>query len=72
MKKSTQIIGIFYGKSKAGRAYRVLYLMDCESSDTDAFEGRRCYEAFAPADLPFAVGQNIDIVCHKGEAIVIE
>lgn len=72
MKKTTQIIGIFYGKSKAGKPYRVLYLMDTEIVDTDAFEGRKCYSAFAPADLPFAVGQNVDIVCHKGETIVID
>lgn len=72
MKKTTQIIGIFYGKSKIGKSYRVLHLMDTETVDTDAFEGRKCYTAFAPADLPFAVGQTVDIVCHKGEAIVIE
>ena len=72
MKKTTQIIGIFYGKSKTGKAYRVLYLIDTDTVDTDSFEGRKCYTAFAPADLPFAVGQTVDIVCHKGEAIVIE
>lgn len=71
MKKSTQIIGIFYGKSKAGKAYRVLYLIECDTFDTDAFEGQHCYEAFAPADVPFSVGQIVDIVVHKGEAIVI-
>lgn len=71
MTKTTQIIGIFYGKSKVGKSYRVLYLMDTETVDSDAFEGRKCYTAFAPADVPFAVGQNVDIVYHKGEAIVI-
>lgn len=71
MKRIVQIIGIYYGKSKAGKAYRVLYLTDVADDDTDVFEGRKCYTAFAPADLPFAVGQTVDIVCHKGEAIVI-
>ena len=72
MKKTTQIIGIFYGKSKTGKEYRVLYLIDTDTLDTDVFEGRKCYTAFAPAGSPFAVGQTVDIVCHKGEAIVIE
>lgn len=71
MTKTVQIIGIFYGKSKTGKAYRVLYLMDTEAVDTDSFEGRKCYTAFAPADVSFAVGQTVDIVYHKGEAIVI-
>lgn len=71
MKRNVQIIGIYYGKSKAGKAYRVLYLTDVSEYETDVFVGRKCYTAFAPADLPFAVGQTIDIVCHKGEAIVI-
>ena len=71
MKRIVQIIGIYYGKSKAGKAYRVLYLTDVADEDTDVFEGRKCYTAFAPADLPFSVGQTVDIVCHKGEAIVI-
>lgn len=71
MKRIVQIIGIYYGKSKAGKAYRVLYLTDVADEDTDVFEGRKCYTAFAPADLSCAVGQTIDIVCHKGETIVI-
>lgn len=71
MKKTTQIIGIFYGKSKTGKDYRLLYLIDTDTLDTDVFDGRKCYTAFAPADLPFSVGQTVDIVCHKGEAIVI-
>lgn len=72
MKRTVKIIGIYYGKSKAGKAYRVLYLADVASADTDVFEGRKCYTAFAPADLQCDVGQDVDIVCHKGEAIVIE
>lgn len=72
MLKTTQIIGIFYGKSKTGKDYRVLYLIDTDTLDTDVFEGRRCYTAFAPAGTSFSVGQKVDIVCHKGEAIVID
>lgn len=71
MTKTTQIIGIFYGKSKSGKPYRVLYLMDTDTVDTDVFEGRKCYTAFAPADVAYAVGQTVDIVHHKGESIVI-
>lgn len=71
MKKTTEIIGIFYGRSDSGKAYRVLYLIDTVSNDTDVFEGRKCYTAFAPRDLPFAIGQCVDIVIHKGDAIVI-
>ena len=72
MRKTTKIIGIFHGKSKAGKDYRILYLIDDDVDDTDVFEGRKCYTAFAPAGLPFAVGQTVDIVCHKGESIVID
>lgn len=71
MRKTTEIIGIFYGKSKSGREFRVLYLIDVDVLETDVFEGRKCYTAFAPAGSLFAVGQTVDIVCHKGEAIVI-
>ena len=71
MKKSTQIIGIFYGKSKTGKEFRVLYLIDTDTLDIDVFEGRKCYTAFAPPGSLFAVGQTVDIVYHKGEAIVI-
>lgn len=71
MKKSVEIIGIFYGKSKAGKDYRVLYLIDHEPFYTDTFEGQSCYKTYAPSDLACAVGQIIDIVYHKGEAIVI-
>lgn len=71
MKRKVEIIGIYYGKSKSGKAYRVLYLIDVADDDRDVFDGRKCYTAFAPADLPFLVGQTVDIVCHKGEAIVI-
>lgn len=72
MKRIVQIIGIYYGKSKSGKAYRVLYLTDVADDDTEVFEGRKCYTAFAPTDHSFAVGQTVDIVCHKGEAIVID
>ena len=72
MRKTTEIIGIFYGKSKIGKDYRVLYLIDVDVYDTDVFEGRKCYTAFAPDGSPFAVGQTVDIVCLKGEAIVID
>lgn len=72
MRKTTEIIGIFYGKSKTGKDYRVLHLIDVDVHETDVFEGRKCYTAFAPAGAPFAVGQTVDIVCHKGEAIVID
>lgn len=71
MKRIVKIIGIYYGKSKSGKAYRVLYLTDVADDDSDVFEGRKCYTAFAPADLPFEVGQTVDIVFHKGESIVI-
>lgn len=72
MRKTTEIIGIFYGKSKTGKDYRVLYLIDVDVDESDVFEGRKCYTAFAPAGLPYAVGKIVDIVCHKGEAIVID
>lgn len=71
MKKTTQIIGIFYGKSRTGKEYRVLYLIDTDTLDTDVFVGRKCYTAFAPDGSSFAVGQTVDIVCHKGESLVI-
>ena len=71
MRKTTEIIGIFYGKSKTGKDYRVLYLIDVDVDESDFFEGRKCYTAFAPAGLLYAVGKTVEIVCHKGEAIVI-
>lgn len=71
-KTITEIIGIFYGISRSGKDYRVLYLIDVDTHETDAFEGRKCYSVFAPSGSPFAVGQKVDIVCHKGEAIIIE
>lgn len=72
MTRTTEIIGIFYGKSKTGKDYRVLHLIDVDLHETDVFEGRKCYTAFAPVGSHFAVGQKVDIVCHKGEAIVID
>ena len=36
MKKTTQIIGIFYGKSKTGKEYRVLYLIEQVCAGLDA------------------------------------
>lgn len=72
MIRTTEIIGIFYGKSKTGKDFRVLNLIDVDLHETDVFEGRKCYTAFAPAGSHFEVGQKIDIVCHKGEAIVID
>lgn len=71
MKKTTEITGIFYGKSKSGKPYRVLYLVDNETSRSDNFEGCKTYFAFAPDNETYVVGQVVDIVCHKGEAIVI-
>ena len=72
MKKTTQVIGIFYGKSKTGKDYRVLYLIDTDILDTDVFEGRKCYTAIAPAGSSYVVGQTVDIFCYKGEAILID
>lgn len=75
MKKTTKIIGIYYGKSKTGKSYRILYLVDTEvvdREDSDVFEGQKCYTAFAPSGFTYEVGQIVDIVCHKGEAIVID
>lgn len=71
MKHEVVITGIFYGTSKSGNPYRLLYLEDSESESTERFEGRRTYNAFAPAKGNFAVGDVIDIILHKGEAIVI-
>lgn len=71
MKHEVVVIGIYYGTSKAGKSYRVLYLEDCDASDSNVFEGRRCYTAFAPADKPYCVGGTTEIILHKGEAIVI-
>ena len=75
MRKTTKIIGIYHGKSKTGKDYCVLYLIDTEvvdPRDFDVFEGQKCYTAFAPSGSLYAVGQTVDIVCHKGEAIVID
>lgn len=71
MKHEVVIIGILYGTSKAGNPYRLLYLEDTESVSNDRFEGRRTYNTFAPSKGNFAVGDVIDIILHKGEAIVI-
>lgn len=71
MKHEVVVIGIYYGTSKSGKSYRLLYLEDCDSTDNDYFEGRRCYTAFAPSDKPFVVGGTVEIIVHKGEAIVI-
>lgn len=72
MKKTTEITGIFYGKSKSGKSYRLLYLVDNATSLSDVFEGCKTYCAFAPDNKTYAVGQVIDIVCHKGDTIVID
>lgn len=72
MKITASIVGIRYGTSKAGKPYRVLYLEECDTYDTASFEGKHCYQAFAPADLPFIVGQVVAIILHKGDAIVVE
>ena len=71
MKHEVVITGIFHGTSKSGNHYRVLYLDDTESESTERFEGRRTYNTFAPSKGNFAVGDVIDIILHKGEAIVI-
>lgn len=71
MKHEVVITGIFYGTSKSGNPYRLLYLEDTESLSTERFEGRRTYNTFAPVKGDFAVGDVIDIILHKGEAIVI-
>lgn len=71
MKHEVVITGIFYGTSKSGNPYRLLYLEDSESISIERFEGRRTYNAFAPAKGDFAVGDVIDIIVHKGEAIVL-
>lgn len=72
MTRTTEIIGIFYGISRTGKDYRVLHLIDVDPHESDVFEGRKCYTAFAPVGSHFAIGQKIDIVYHKGEAIVID
>lgn len=72
MRKTTEITGIFYGKSKSGKSYRLLYLVDNDTSLSDVFEGCKTYCAFAPDDKLYAVGQVIDIVCHKGDVIVLD
>lgn len=71
MKHEVVITGIFYGTSKSGNSYRILYLEDSESESNESFEGRRTYNTFAPSNGTFAVGDVIDIIVHKGEAIVI-
>lgn len=71
MKHEVAISGILYGTSKAGNSYRLLYLVDTEQGTSDKFEGRRTYTAFAPVKGDYAVGDVIDIIIHKGEAIVI-
>lgn len=71
MKHEVVISGILYGTSKTGNPYRLLYLEDVDSVSTEKFEGRRTYNTFAPSKGNFAVGDVIDIILHKGEAIVI-
>lgn len=71
MKHEVVITGIFYGTSKSGNPYRLLYLEDTESVSSERFEGRRTYNTFAPVKGDFSVGDVIDIILHKGEAIVI-
>mgnify|MGYP007041161188 CR=1 FL=1 len=71
MKHEVVITGIFYGTSKTGNPYRLLYLEDKESALTERFEGRRTYNTFAPSKGDLAVGDVIDIIVHKGEAIVL-
>lgn len=71
MKIEVVITGIFYGTSKAGKSYRRLYLEDCDNSSTNNLNGRRTYSTFAPVDKSFSVGDVIEIIIHKGEAIVI-
>lgn len=71
MKHEVVITGIYFGKSKSGNPYRLLYLEDTESVSNESFEGRRTYNTFAPSKADFSVGDVIDIIVHKGEAIVI-
>lgn len=71
MKHEVVITGILYGTSKSGNPYRLLYLEDTESVSTERFEGRRTYNSFAPSKGDFSVGDVIDIIVHKGEAIVL-
>ena len=71
MKHEVTISGIFYGTSKSGNSYRLLYLVDTEQASSDKFEGRRTYTAFAPVKGDFVVGDVIDIIVYKGEAVVI-
>lgn len=72
MKKTTEITGIFYGKSKSGKPYTLLYLVDNDTTRTADFEGCRTYSAFAPENHTYVVGEVVEIVCHKGETIVLD
>ena len=72
MKTTTEITGIFYGTSKSGKSYRLLYLVDSDTSRTDVFEGCKTYCAFAPENQTYNVGQLVEIVRHKGETIVLD
>lgn len=72
MKTTTEITGIFYGTSKSGKSYRLLYLVDSDTTRTEVFEGCRTYCAFAPENQTYVVGQVVNIVRHKGETIVID
>ena len=72
MKKTTEITGIFYGKSKSGKPFTLLYLVDNDTTRTADFEGCRTYRAFAPGNQTYVVGQVVEIVCHKGETIVLD
>lgn len=71
MKHEVVITGIFYGTSKKGNPYRLLYLEDVESVSNEIFEGRRTYNTFAPSKGDFAVGDVIHVIVHKGEALVV-
>lgn len=72
MKITTEITGIFYGTSKSGKSYRLLYLVDSDTTRTEVFEGCRTYCAFAPENQTYVVGQVVNIVRHKGETIVLD
>lgn len=72
MKTTTEITGIFYGTSKSGKSYRLLYLVDSDTTRTEVFEGCRTYCAFAPENQTYVVGQVVNIVRHKGDTIILD
>lgn len=71
MMNEVVITGILYGKSKSGNPYRLLFLEDADAVSTEKFEGKRTYTAFAPSNCSYVVGDLIQIIVHKGEAIII-